>query len=125
MTFSICYFLQFNRIWKYVFDANQIHLINPINLTLNIKIYISCGAECAPSISEIRLTGLQIFHRMILYMKHNFLHEIWIGLNTRQSNYMQTGKVEYKPVNIEDLTIVRTQCIPLIKSTQILSGDIC
>ena len=45
--------------------------------------------------------------------------------NTRQSNYMQTGKVEYKPVNIEDLTIVRTQCIPLIKSTQILSGDIC
>ena len=44
---------------------------------------------------------------------------------TRQSNYMQTGKVEYKPVNIEDLTIVRTQCIPLIKSTQILSGDIC
>ena len=44
---------------------------------------------------------------------------------TRQSNYMQTGKVEYKPVNIEDLTIVRTQCIPLIKSTQIFSGDIC
>ena len=38
---------------------------------------------------------------------------------------MQTGKVEYKPVNIEDLTIVRTQCIPLIKSAQTLSGDIC
>ena len=64
-----------------MFDANQIQLINPINLTLNIKIYISCGAECTPSISEIRLTGLQIFHRMILYMKHNILHEIWIGLN--------------------------------------------
>ena len=69
----------------------------------------------------MKITFLSIYCGILILFCVTFL----LGNYTRQSNYMQTGKVEYKPVNIEDLTIVRTQCIPLIKSTQILSGDIC